>query len=125
MTDLFEDIKTKSHNPAPQTAETEKVPVPHTTFEPEAEVVSTTPKRGRGRPKKGTAKPVTKTSQRSHRGPSQSISNKVTYLSTETKGLLQKVKAMMLISTGQSLDESAIVALALDCFIEHHNLFIK
>ena len=119
MTDLFEDIKIKGIKASPRSAETGNASQSHPALEIKA------PKRGRGRPKKGTAKPVTKTSERSHRGPSQSISNKVTYLSTETKGLLQKVKAMMLISTGQSLDESAIVALALDCFIEHHNLFIK
>lgn len=115
MTGLFEDIKTKTKSIKPSPRCTEVEP------KSEAEVSGPLPKRGRPK-KEGTTHP-SKTPEEKH--PGQGKSDKVTYLSRETKALLQKVKAMMLISTGQSLDESAIVAMALDCFIEHNKLEIK
>lgn len=117
MTDLFEDIKIKGIKASPRSAETGNASQSHPALEIKA------PKRGRGRPKKEATKSQIKTPDMSTKG--QGKSDKVTYLSKETKVLLQQVKAMMLISTGQSLDESAIVALALDCFIEQHNIIIK
>lgn len=122
MTDLFSDIKAKSIT-SPLPAEAEQATKPHLTPGIKAEAGNNLPKRGRGRPKKeGTTHP-SKTPEEKHHD--QGKSDKVTYLSRETKALLQKVKAMMLISTGQSLDESAIVAIALDCFIDHNKLRIE
>lgn len=108
MSRLFDDIKNK----------TDLIVQSQSKAEAETEVVRSHPKGSRGRPKKSEtiltakAKDVGK-------------SDKVTYLSTDTKTLLQKVKAAMLISTGQSLGESAIVAMALDCFIKNNNLKIS